>query len=136
MAKIIGNAKIGHVKKKGDEFVVLEGFRYSDEKYCIFVLGGWVTDGATVPRVFWWLFPPIAGKYLEAAILHDALYRSQILTRNEADIIFLKALKSLGVNSFKRWTMYLAVRMFGWIFWNRNKKKVYYYRDFVKITRR
>jgi len=32
-------------------------------------------DGATVPRIFWWLFPP-TGKAFEAASLHDIFYIS------------------------------------------------------------
>ncbi len=122
-SKIRGNAKIGHLLGKGDRFVVLEGFGYDDEEFHVRVFGGWITDGASVPRIFWSIFPPVAGKYLEAAILHDALYRVQETTRKTADLIFLRAMEGLKVGFLKRWIMYLAVRLFGWIKWNSYKKQ-------------
>ncbi|WP_442908701.1 DUF1353 domain-containing protein, partial [Hydrogenovibrio sp. 3SP14C1] len=35
-----------------------------------FVPEGFISDGATVPRIFWPIFPPI-GRYLKATLVHD-----------------------------------------------------------------
>ena len=38
------------------------------------VPAGFEFDGASVPRLFWWLLPPLSGESAEAAALHDYLY--------------------------------------------------------------
>jgi hypothetical protein len=56
---------------------------------------GFVTDFASVPRVFWSIFPPI-GKYGYPALFHDYVYWEQKLTRREADVVFRETMKELG----------------------------------------
>lgn len=75
---------------------------------------GTPTDFASVPRAFWTIFPP-DGEYTAASIVHDDLYRKQSRTRKESDSIFIEAMKVLGVPLWTRWTMWAAVRAFGWI---------------------
>ncbi|EDX2760096.1 DUF1353 domain-containing protein [Salmonella enterica subsp. enterica serovar Braenderup] len=83
-----------------------------DESDVIEVPAGFVTDLATVPRVFWSVMPP-DGKYAKAAIIHDYLYDNALRTKKEADLIFLDGMAVLGVPKWKRIVMYLAVRIFG-----------------------
>ena len=73
---------------------------------------GYVTDLASVPRIFWALFPP-HGRYAKAAIVHDYLYDNALRTKKEADQIFLDGMRVLGVPWCRREIMYLAVRLFG-----------------------
>ncbi|HCM1892608.1 TPA: DUF1353 domain-containing protein [Salmonella enterica subsp. diarizonae serovar 57:c:e,n,x,z15] len=83
-----------------------------DESDVIEVPAGFVTDLATVPRIFWSVMPP-DGKYAKAAIIHDYLYDNALRTKREADLIFLDGMAVLGVPKWKRIVMYLAVRIFG-----------------------
>ncbi|EAO0947453.1 DUF1353 domain-containing protein [Salmonella enterica] len=83
-----------------------------DESDVIEVPAGFVTDLATVPRIFWSVMPP-DGKYAKAAIIHDYLYDNALRTKKEADLIFLDGMAVLGVPKWKRIVMYLAVRIFG-----------------------
>jgi len=78
---------------------------------------GFVTDGASVPRGLWNLFPPF-GRYNKAALLHDWLYQFGAMTRAQADYVFLEAMKELGVGLLTRWAMYSGVRAGGWVAWN------------------
>lgn len=80
------------------------------------------TDFASVPRVFWWLIPPW-GRYGKAAILHDWLYVSKLYDRLAADRLFLEAMTVLAVPVWKRCTMYIAVRLFGWIPYRKHLKR-------------
>ena len=74
---------------------------------------GLITDGCSVPRFLWWFIGcPFVGKYVGSAILHDALYASHILSRKEADILFLEMLNDNGVGWVKRKLMYYGVRYF------------------------
>lgn len=80
---------------------------------------GFMTDFASIPRVFWIVLPKW-GKYGNAAVVHDWLYWSQKRERNAADQIMLEAMGVLDVPIWKRFSIYWAVRAFGWIAWNRN----------------
>ncbi|EBR9315657.1 DUF1353 domain-containing protein [Salmonella enterica] len=83
-----------------------------DNSDVISVPAGFVTDLASVPRIFWTLLPP-DGKYAKAAIIHDYLYDNALRTKKEADLIFLDGMTVLGVPRWKRTIMYWAVRLFG-----------------------
>ncbi|EBP3805957.1 DUF1353 domain-containing protein [Salmonella enterica subsp. enterica] len=83
-----------------------------DNSDVIEVPAGFVTDLATIPRIFWSLMPP-DGKYAKAAIIHDYLYDNALRTKREADLIFLDGMTVLGVPKWKRTIMYCAVRLFG-----------------------
>ncbi len=71
------------------------------------------TDFASVPRIFVW-FLPRYGRYTKAAILHDYLWRVRAkngtLDYVDADGIFRRAMRELGVPFMKRWIMWAAVR--------------------------
>ncbi|EAO0848194.1 DUF1353 domain-containing protein [Salmonella enterica subsp. enterica serovar Minnesota] len=83
-----------------------------DNSDVISVPAGFVTDLASVPRIFWTLLPP-DGKYAKAAIIHDYLYDNALRTKREADKIFLDGMTVLGVPRWKRVIMYQAVKLFG-----------------------
>ncbi|EAO9544549.1 DUF1353 domain-containing protein [Salmonella enterica subsp. houtenae] len=94
---------------------VYEPFEFSlsdDNSDVISVPAGFITDLASVPRIFWTPLPP-GGKYAKAAIIHDYLYDNALRTKKEADLIFLDEMTVLGVPKWKRIVMYLAVRWFG-----------------------
>ncbi|EEF5015739.1 DUF1353 domain-containing protein [Salmonella enterica] len=97
------------------EWRVHEPFTFylsDDSSDVIEVPAGFVTDLATIPRIFWSLMPP-DGKYAKAAIIHDYLYDNALRTKKEADRIFLDGMTVLGVPRWKRIIMYYAVRLFG-----------------------
>ncbi|ECH9261463.1 DUF1353 domain-containing protein [Salmonella enterica subsp. enterica] len=101
---------------------VYEPFEFylsEDNSDVISVPAGFITDLATIPRIFWTLLPP-DGKYAKAAIIHDYLYDNALRTKKEADLIFLDGMTVLGVPKWKRTIMYYAVRLFGKGMYNRN----------------
>jgi len=83
---------------------------------------GFDTDYASVPRIFWSVYPP-DGSYTEAAVVHDFLYDEQPCTRAEADAVFMEAMVALGVPWLRRQILHKSVRAGGWIAWRRNQKK-------------
>ncbi|MBF6213169.1 DUF1353 domain-containing protein [Nocardia puris] len=78
-----------------DEFTVPAGFR---------------TDFASVPRALVWLIPRI-GAYTRAAILHDYLLQSKVVSTVDADGLFRRCLRELGVSFARRWMMWAGVRV-------------------------
>jgi len=102
------------------QFLLTDAFQYyteigspPTELNYIHVEFGFLTDFASIPRLFWIWIPP-NGLYGKAAVIHDYLYKNHYFERAQADLIFLEAMKILGVPEKKRKTMYRAVRMFGW----------------------
>jgi hypothetical protein len=68
----------------------------------IVVPAGFRTDFASIPRLFWPLIGHPAGRYAQAASLHEWLYRNHLVSRAESDRIFHEAMGTLGVPAWKR----------------------------------
>jgi hypothetical protein len=80
---------------------------------------GFVTDLASVPRLFWSLLRP-DGDYAYAAIVHDYLYWNQATTKAEADMIIKLAMEDLEVAPSQVTAIYQAVSHFGETAWKSN----------------
>ena len=74
---------------------------------------GFVTDGASIPRLVWTLVGHPFGKYFNAAIAHDWLCRhsQDYEDRCTADAAFRGLLKKDGVGYWRRLTMYRALEI-------------------------
>src|SRR5262249_18377967 len=92
-----------------------------DQFESVTVPAGFVSDLASVPRVFWSLIPK-TGRYAYAAIVHDYLYWSQIRSRQEADRIFEIAMHDSKVPATVVYTLTSAVRLGGQSAWDTNSK--------------
>ena len=73
---------------------------------------GFASDGASVPRIMWSIYPPF-GKYLEAAIVHDWFCVNRSVSSVTAAKVFREAMAVCGVSKWRRTKMYWAVRTFG-----------------------
>lgn len=112
---------IVEVLDKGTIYKIAEEFTYyrSDDKNSLIkVPKGFKTNFASIPRLFWNIYPPTGGgtkgtKYGKSAVLHDYLYETKMYNRKECDKIFLEAMKAMEVNFFTRYLFYYCVRLFG-----------------------
>jgi len=79
-----------------------------------------VTDFASIPAVCRPFFS-VNGAHRKAAVLHDYLYSfgSPCHSRKDADLLFLDAMRVVGVGRAKRAAMYRAVRIFGGSRWDK-----------------
>src|SRR3990167_5824766 len=71
---------------------------------------GFVTDGASVPRPVWFLYPPMGGDYDAAAVLHDYAYRNAGalgLNRGQADRLLKDGMVATGTAAWKRRAIYV-----------------------------
>ena len=93
------------------------------------VPAGFVTDFASVPRIFWRLIGPPTGygrdaAYGKAAVIHDFLYFTPgTRSRQDCDDVFLEAMTDLGVSKARRTLMHLAVRVGGGWPWRRYRQQ-------------
>ena len=74
------------------------------------VPAGFITDGASVPRLLWWLFPPV-GRYFLAAVVHDWLLENGMPWR-EANRKFKQALQEQAVPVWVVFSMFLSVQIY------------------------
>lgn len=72
---------------------------------------GFTTDGATVPRLFWFLFPPV-DRYFPAAVVHDYLLTTGVSWR-VANRHFRRILRELQIRPWRRWMMSAGVGVYG-----------------------
>lgn len=107
-----------------DHWRIASGFRFyvnhAESGEWVNVPAGYLTDGASVPRVFWSMIPPW-GKYGQAAVVHDILceylsitkdgapYR---ITREECDNLLLEAMTALEVPYITRHAIHKAVSLY------------------------
>jgi len=89
----------------------------------IVVPSGFLTDLASIPRLFWNILPPF-GKYTRAAVIHDFLYRTRICSRKTADRTLLAGMKLCGVPLWQRVLIYGNVRAFGLIAWEDDARHI------------
>lgn len=110
----------------GRNWVILKDFGYDvggeNSGETINVPIGFVTDFASVPRPLWW-FAPKWGRYGNAAVIHDFCYWDQSYDRRKSDDIFREGMQVLKVGRIRTWLLYYAVRYFGRMAWNANKKR-------------
>ncbi|MGV7219654.1 DUF1353 domain-containing protein [Bradyrhizobium sp. UFLA05-112] len=82
---------------------------------------GFVSDLASVPRIFWSALRP-DGTYAYAAIIHDYLYWTQTIPRENADAILKSSMEDFQVDGLTVTAIYNAVRVGGASAWSDNAK--------------
>ncbi len=85
---------------------------------------GMETDFASIPRLFWAIYPPHLKQYRIPAIVHDYLYMEQhiVTSRAFADMEFKRLLLRNGVSPFTALVFWACVRIGGKKRWNTYKK--------------
>jgi hypothetical protein len=108
----------------GETMNVFADFKYYSSMLqgVVVVPAGFKTDFASIPRLFCRVLPK-NGKYDRAAVIHDYLYTTAIVTKAEADSVFLEAMELCGVSWLERFIMFQAVNLFGLFAWNAHRRE-------------
>ena len=115
-------------------WILTEDLVYENDKYIITVKAGFDFDFASIPWLFRRALPKNGQKYDRGSCLHDALYASQWLPKDECDALFKESNLSDGTNSVVANTMCAAVKWFGSsAYKNDNKTEVRYYKNLVIV---
>jgi len=107
-----GRVVVTPILPEGKRWCVVEQFSYTGKTDTLVVPRGTITDFASVPRVFTCLLPRY-GRWTQAAILHDYLWSSAAsgtISKFDANGVFNRALRELGVPFLRRWIMWTAVQ--------------------------
>ena len=117
----------------GDDCWILNedfSIRVKDNVYTI--KAGFDFDGASIPRRFWNIVGhPMGVRKMVAAMIHDAAYASHIITRKEADKLFMQLLKAYCVGLSVTLSCYTAVAAFGWTMYPKTDLEIIQYSRFV-----
>lgn len=122
----------------GDKFELNAPYRVTWEedgsKFRIEVPKGYITDLSSIPRLAQSVIPVI-GRQNGPSVIHDFIYEPMdpMLTdgkthqligwkKEEADMLFLEAMKAAGVHWLRRNAMWMAVRFGGYWAWNTEDK--------------
>ena len=106
---------------------IMREIRYMTPSGVRVIPAGFKCDLASVPRFLWWWMPPF-GRSAIAYVFHDDLYkskRSHKMTRKQCDRLmhaFAKAVNGTQSPSLRNVDIklrYYAVRLFGWVVWNK-----------------
>lgn len=98
-----------------NQWKLYQGFEYHVGSYpsneVIKIPAGFVTDCASVPRIFWTVISPV-DRHAKAAVVHDYVCRQKIYKRKKCDLIFKEGLTVLEIIPWKVYAMYYSVRLF------------------------
>lgn len=79
---------------------------------------GYQTDGASIPRPFWFLVgSPFTPEVIRAAMVHDYLYAHHVVPRLTADDVLHRVMLADGLPRWRALLIHVAVRVFGGLFW-------------------
>lgn len=81
---------------------------------------GFVTDFASVPRVPF-IFDVLGDIAHRSAVIHDYLYFTGEVSRYKADRALLEAMGLDDIPAWKRWQIFIGVRIGGWKAWNEHR---------------
>ena len=85
---------------------------------------GFVFDGASVPRLLWFAAgEPMLPPRVAAALVHDWLYRSQIVPRDKADWYYAQLQAQAGRAYGRIAVEWIALRLCGDAAWEENKRR-------------
>jgi hypothetical protein len=87
------------------------------QAFAICVPEGFVTDFASIPRIFWPFIDKL-GPQAWPAVVHDYLYTTHPEGRPWADTVFFEALKANSAGLLTRATCFAMVRAFGRWSWD------------------
>lgn len=127
-----GYLSIAHTDRR--KWRVLMDFSYCTDEGRVFTIpAGFTINGTSSPRILWWLYPPMGGRYDEAAAMHDYLYATAELhegndhghlSRGEADSVLHEGMKVKQLRGSAVATIYRVIRATGWKAWRSHRKRV------------
>lgn len=99
----------------GKNWKLINDFSYIDrDNGEILVPAGFVTDFASIPKVFWSTFGA-PSNYAPSATIHDYICRNKIFNRNKCDQIFYRAMIDSDVNYITAIAFYIAVSLYSMV---------------------
>jgi hypothetical protein len=107
--------------------------RFNDNFYCdsaiagrVEIPKGFITDAASIPRIFWNILSDTDPDIEYPSFVHDLLYSvhgklpDRTLTRDQCDHVIREQMLVLNCPRWKANAVYEALHLFGWHGWNQH----------------
>jgi len=104
-----------------NEVISLDDMPFHVGGYIGIIKNGTTSDGASIPRFAWRIIGcPFTGKYTFIAYWHDKMYAAEVMERDIIDDLFYEGMLYYGVEEWRAYSMYKAVRVGGGRTWDRH----------------
>jgi len=110
------------------KLISINNYYYKD----IIIEEGFESDGATIPRLLWCVFPPFHPDSLTATFIHDYLCREGLY--DKADLYYKELLISSRIPKWKRTVLFLGVISWHKVAYNKENLPYYWLKSYRKIT--
>jgi Protein of unknown function (DUF1353) len=106
---------VAELDRTGRTLTLLKPFAFHDASGRVWrVPTGAVTDGASIPKLFWSIIGgPLEGKYRWAAIIHDRYCDVRTRSWQDTHKVFYEAMLAAETPPKTAWLMFKAVERFG-----------------------
>lgn len=97
-----------------DKFELVEDYEFTLPSFKAIIPRGFISDGASIPRIFWSLYPPYKSEYFTACIIHD-FYCQKARNRQDyknADKALKEAMEDLQIDKTTITIFYNACYVF------------------------
>lgn len=101
--------------KSTDKVKLVKDFRVVVDGVLIIIPAGYITDGSSIPRVFWRIVNPWYTEARRASCVHDFIYSHlyKTLSKHFADTALKEIMLKDGASEFIANTFYWCVKTFG-----------------------
>jgi hypothetical protein len=98
-----------------------DNFSYENDSIQVTIKSNFITDGASIPKMFWSIVGnPLENYLLKPAIIHDGLYTIMQLPRAKCDKLLKEMLLFNDTYKLKANLIYYTVRLFGGSHWKKD----------------
>lgn len=104
-----------------EEFTYHIGYKWSAE--IIIVPAGFIFNGMSIPRIFWWFAHPMTSDTIIASLLHDYIFCTRQYSLEKSDYIFYDALRACQVNQYKAVLLYIGLGFWSWYVWKKDLRE-------------
>lgn len=119
--------KVGYLDDEVDKLELVENFtirvydidkkkyNLSKDEYIITCYKGYITDGSSIPKLFWRIYHPFYTEARWASAIHDIIYSEYytLFPKNFADDLLKVMMIHDGANNFTASTFHLCVKLGG-----------------------
>lgn len=117
------DANVPWLDESTDKIKLEQPFSFVCNDMMFVIPAGYITDSSSIPRIFWWLFPPHYTEAREASCAHDYIYSHlyHYYSKKFADDLFEAFMKKNKAPWLVRKLFYWFVRIFGRGGWSYSK---------------
>ena len=106
------------------------------KEYNVLVPRSFLTDGASIPNIFWSLtYPPYHPCIIAGAVVHDWIFLNHQMSQDDANKLLHEIMTRNGANSIKSKMIYEGLKTFGAFAWKRSEQDIQKLKNIYEIIK-